>query len=71
MNLFGHTTNVWIGLQNDDYEKWLNGRPVSYSNWSPFDTVNVSFKIYFLSVILARDPIRDLFTEVLFLLVCC
>ncbi|XP_068401126.1 secretory phospholipase A2 receptor isoform X1 [Eschrichtius robustus] len=41
MNLFGHTTNVWIGLQNDDYEKWLNGRPVSYSNWSPFDIVNI------------------------------
>ncbi|XP_022425913.1 secretory phospholipase A2 receptor [Delphinapterus leucas] len=41
MNLFGHTTNVWIGLQNDDYEKWLNGRPMSYSNWSPFDIVNI------------------------------
>lgn len=68
---FGHTTNVWIGLQNDDYEKWLNGRPVSYSNWSPFDTINVSFKNYFLSVSLARDLIWSLFTEVLFLLVCC
>uniref|UniRef100_A0A8D1FZA3 C-type lectin domain-containing protein n=1 Tax=Sus scrofa TaxID=9823 RepID=A0A8D1FZA3_PIG len=41
MNLFGQTTNVWIGLQNGDYEKWLNGRPVSYSNWSPFDIVNL------------------------------
>ncbi|XP_077010090.1 secretory phospholipase A2 receptor isoform X2 [Tamandua tetradactyla] len=41
MNLFGQTTNVWIGLQNDDYEKWLNGKPVVYSNWSPFDIVNI------------------------------
>nr|XP_023478757.1 secretory phospholipase A2 receptor isoform X2 [Equus caballus] len=41
MNLFGQTTNVWIGLQNDDYEKWLNGKPVAYSNWSPFDIINI------------------------------
>uniref|UniRef100_A0A8D2EYB2 Secretory phospholipase A2 receptor n=2 Tax=Theropithecus gelada TaxID=9565 RepID=A0A8D2EYB2_THEGE len=41
MNLFGQTTNVWIGLQNDDYETWLNGKPVVYSNWSPFDTINI------------------------------
>ncbi|XP_045415037.1 secretory phospholipase A2 receptor [Lemur catta] len=41
MNLFGQTTNVWIGLQNDNYEKWLNGKPVAYSNWSPFDVVNI------------------------------
>ena len=50
MNLFGQTTNVWIGLQNDDYERWLNGKPVVYSNWSPFETINVSFKIYFLEI---------------------
>ncbi|XP_045335921.1 secretory phospholipase A2 receptor isoform X3 [Leopardus geoffroyi] len=37
MNLFGQTTNVWIGLQNGNYEKWLNGKSVAYSNWSPFD----------------------------------
>ncbi|XP_078183694.1 secretory phospholipase A2 receptor isoform X4 [Callithrix jacchus] len=41
MNLFGQTTNVWIGLQNDDYEKWLNGKPVVYSNWSPVDVINI------------------------------
>uniref|UniRef100_UPI004038BA8A secretory phospholipase A2 receptor-like n=1 Tax=Callospermophilus lateralis TaxID=76772 RepID=UPI004038BA8A len=41
MNLFGHNTNVWIGLQNNDYEKWLNGKPVTYSNWSPFDVINI------------------------------
>nr|XP_054404647.1 secretory phospholipase A2 receptor isoform X3 [Pongo abelii] len=41
MNLFGQTTNVWIGLQNDDYETWLNGKPVVYSNWSPFDIINI------------------------------
>lgn len=57
MNLFGQTTNVWIGLQNDNYEKWLNGKPLAYSNWSPFDVINVSFQIYFLEIILARDPI--------------
>ncbi|XP_036900502.1 secretory phospholipase A2 receptor isoform X1 [Sturnira hondurensis] len=41
MNLFGQTTNVWIGLQSDDYEKWLNGKPVVYSNWSPSETINI------------------------------
>ncbi|XP_007940043.1 secretory phospholipase A2 receptor [Orycteropus afer afer] len=41
MNLLGKTTNVWIGLQNDDYEKWLNGKPVVYSNWSPYDIINI------------------------------
>ncbi|KAM9664360.1 secretory phospholipase A2 receptor [Trichechus inunguis] len=41
MNLFGQTTNMWIGLQNDDYEKWLNGKSVVYSNWSPFDIINI------------------------------
>uniref|UniRef100_A0A8C0VZZ7 Secretory phospholipase A2 receptor n=1 Tax=Castor canadensis TaxID=51338 RepID=A0A8C0VZZ7_CASCN len=41
MNLFGQTTNVWIGLQNNNYEKWLNGKPVLYSNWSPFDRINI------------------------------
>lgn len=41
MNLYGQTTDVWIGLQNDDYEKWLSGKPVAYSNWSPFDIINI------------------------------
>nr|XP_035926888.1 secretory phospholipase A2 receptor isoform X2 [Halichoerus grypus] len=41
MNLFGQTTNVWIGLQNDNYEKWVNGKPVAYSNWSPSDVINI------------------------------
>ncbi|XP_036600274.1 secretory phospholipase A2 receptor isoform X1 [Trichosurus vulpecula] len=40
MNLFGQTANVWIGLQSDDYEKWLNGEPVIYSNWSPVEIIN-------------------------------
>ncbi|XP_027722005.1 secretory phospholipase A2 receptor [Vombatus ursinus] len=40
MNLFGQKANVWIGLQNDDYEKWLNGEPVIYSNWSPVEIIN-------------------------------
>ncbi|XP_048201313.1 secretory phospholipase A2 receptor isoform X1 [Perognathus longimembris pacificus] len=41
MHLFGQTTNVWIGLQDDDYERWLSGKPVVYSNWSPFDVINI------------------------------
>ncbi|XP_042301184.1 secretory phospholipase A2 receptor isoform X2 [Sceloporus undulatus] len=35
MNLFGHKSNVWIGLQSSDYAKWVNGQEVEYSNWSP------------------------------------
>ncbi|XP_031226231.1 secretory phospholipase A2 receptor isoform X3 [Mastomys coucha] len=41
MNLFGQTTNVWIGLQSDNHEKWVNGKPVVYSNWSPSDIINI------------------------------
>ncbi|XP_062972559.1 secretory phospholipase A2 receptor [Elgaria multicarinata webbii] len=35
MNLFGHKSNVWIGLQSNDDEKWVNGQGVEYSNWFP------------------------------------
>ncbi|XP_026530148.1 secretory phospholipase A2 receptor-like [Notechis scutatus] len=35
MNLFGHKSNVWIGLQNHNYEKWLNGQEAEFANWSP------------------------------------
>ncbi|XP_003341283.2 secretory phospholipase A2 receptor isoform X1 [Monodelphis domestica] len=40
MNLFGQKANVWIGLQSDNYEKWLNGEPVTYSNWAPVEIIN-------------------------------
>ncbi|XP_054978280.1 LOW QUALITY PROTEIN: secretory phospholipase A2 receptor [Sorex araneus] len=42
MNLFGQTTNMWIGLKSDEYEKWLSGKPVTYSNWSPFDVIKIT-----------------------------
>ncbi|XP_039184359.1 secretory phospholipase A2 receptor isoform X3 [Crotalus tigris] len=35
MNLLGHKSNVWIGLQSDSYEKWLNGQQMEYANWFP------------------------------------
>ncbi|XP_053155223.1 secretory phospholipase A2 receptor [Hemicordylus capensis] len=40
MNLFGHKSNIWIGLQSNDYEKWVNGQEVEYSNWSPVDVMH-------------------------------
>uniref|UniRef100_A0A452HA76 Secretory phospholipase A2 receptor n=1 Tax=Gopherus agassizii TaxID=38772 RepID=A0A452HA76_9SAUR len=40
MNLFGQRTSVWIGLQSDDYGKWVNEHPKVYSNWSPVDVVH-------------------------------
>ncbi|XP_028602663.2 secretory phospholipase A2 receptor isoform X2 [Podarcis muralis] len=39
MNLFGHKSNVWIGLQSTDYERWANGKEVEYSNWYPVEAV--------------------------------
>ncbi|XP_066544721.1 secretory phospholipase A2 receptor isoform X2 [Amia ocellicauda] len=39
MQLFGGSSGVWIGLRNDDPRKWINGKPVSYTNWSPEITV--------------------------------
>ncbi|MEE6489433.1 hypothetical protein FKM82_015556 [Ascaphus truei] len=35
MQLFGHKYGFWIGFQSDDYEKWITGSSVTYSNWSP------------------------------------
>ncbi|KAH0621416.1 hypothetical protein JD844_022704 [Phrynosoma platyrhinos] len=42
MNLFGHKSNVWIGLQSNDYAKWINGQEVEYSNWSPVEVMQAS-----------------------------
>lgn len=60
VNLFGQTTNVWIGLKSDNHETWVNRKPVIYSNWSPSDVINVSFKL--LGARLAGDQIRVLYT---------
>ncbi|XP_036401571.1 secretory phospholipase A2 receptor [Megalops cyprinoides] len=35
MLLAGGSTSVWIGLRDEDTMKWTNGRPVTYTNWSP------------------------------------
>ncbi|MGH0159600.1 UNVERIFIED_CONTAM: hypothetical protein FKN15_037755 [Acipenser sinensis] len=40
MLLLGSQTSVWIGLQNDDRQKWVNGKPVTYANWSPIEPEN-------------------------------
>uniref|UniRef100_A0A3Q2YRI2 Phospholipase A2 receptor 1 n=1 Tax=Hippocampus comes TaxID=109280 RepID=A0A3Q2YRI2_HIPCM len=37
MLLQGISVGVWIGLWNQDTMKWTNGRPVSYTNWSPIE----------------------------------
>uniref|UniRef100_A0A3Q4HY65 Phospholipase A2 receptor 1 n=1 Tax=Neolamprologus brichardi TaxID=32507 RepID=A0A3Q4HY65_NEOBR len=40
---------VWIGLWKQDTMKWTNGRPVSYTNWSPVEPknpLNVSCRKY-------------------------
>ncbi|XP_023658454.2 secretory phospholipase A2 receptor [Paramormyrops kingsleyae] len=35
MLLPGSTADVWIGLQDDDH--WVNGKSLTYTNWSPVD----------------------------------
>ncbi|XP_019409583.1 PREDICTED: secretory phospholipase A2 receptor isoform X2 [Crocodylus porosus] len=40
MNLFGHKTNVWIGLQGDDYTKMVTQKSEAYSNWSPVEVIH-------------------------------
>ncbi|XP_061669890.1 secretory phospholipase A2 receptor [Syngnathoides biaculeatus] len=40
MLLQGISVGVWIGLWNQDTMKWINGRPVSYTNWSPIEPKN-------------------------------
>uniref|UniRef100_A0A3P9Q7G5 Phospholipase A2 receptor 1 n=1 Tax=Poecilia reticulata TaxID=8081 RepID=A0A3P9Q7G5_POERE len=37
MLLPGSSVGVWIGLRDEDTMKWTNGKPVSYTNWSPQD----------------------------------
>lgn len=48
MNLLGHKSNVWIGLQSDSYEKWLNGQEVEYANWSPAQVRQCSLTFLYL-----------------------
>uniref|UniRef100_A0A669B2C0 Phospholipase A2 receptor 1 n=1 Tax=Oreochromis niloticus TaxID=8128 RepID=A0A669B2C0_ORENI len=40
MFLQGSSVGVWIGLRDEDTMKWTNGRPVSYTNWSPVEPKN-------------------------------
>ncbi|XP_047218569.1 secretory phospholipase A2 receptor isoform X1 [Girardinichthys multiradiatus] len=37
MLLQGSSVGVWIGLRDEDTMKWTNGKPVSYTNWSPVE----------------------------------
>ncbi|XP_074522887.1 secretory phospholipase A2 receptor [Halichoeres trimaculatus] len=37
MLLQGSSVGVWIGLSDYDTMKWTNGKPVSYTNWSPIE----------------------------------
>lgn len=37
MLLHGQSEGVWIGLQDADTMKWTNGKPVTYTNWSPVE----------------------------------
>uniref|UniRef100_A0A3B4X721 Phospholipase A2 receptor 1 n=1 Tax=Seriola lalandi dorsalis TaxID=1841481 RepID=A0A3B4X721_SERLL len=37
MLLQGSSVGVWIGLRDEDTMKWTNGKPVSYTNWSPIE----------------------------------
>lgn len=49
MFLQGSAVGVWIGLRDEDTMKWTNGRPVSYTNWSPVEPknpLNVSCRKY-------------------------
>uniref|UniRef100_A0A8D0LBA3 Phospholipase A2 receptor 1 n=1 Tax=Sphenodon punctatus TaxID=8508 RepID=A0A8D0LBA3_SPHPU len=40
MNLYGQLTSVWMGLQSDDYEKWMLGKFGGYSNWLPAGVIH-------------------------------
>lgn len=37
MLLHGQSDGVWIGLKDGDTMKWTNGKPVTYTNWSPVE----------------------------------
>ncbi|XP_032880026.1 secretory phospholipase A2 receptor [Amblyraja radiata] len=35
IQLLERSTSVWIGLHSDNFERWVNGKPVKYTNWLP------------------------------------
>ncbi|KAI5626605.1 secretory phospholipase A2 receptor, partial [Silurus asotus] len=35
MLLHGQSDGIWIGLKDGDTMQWTNGKPVTYTNWSP------------------------------------
>ncbi|XP_061090815.1 secretory phospholipase A2 receptor isoform X1 [Conger conger] len=37
MLLASDSPSVWIGLRDEDTMKWVNGKPVTYTNWSPME----------------------------------
>ncbi|KAL1021870.1 hypothetical protein UPYG_G00019100 [Umbra pygmaea] len=53
MLLQGGAVGVWIGLQ--DTMKWTNGKPVSYTNWSPVEPKNSLTQDEWLGGTLAGD----------------
>ncbi|XP_067116050.1 secretory phospholipase A2 receptor [Osmerus mordax] len=55
MLLQGGAVGVWIGLRDEDTMKWANGRPVSYTNWSPVEPKNSPSSEEWLSGSLAAD----------------
>ncbi|KAM6979939.1 secretory phospholipase A2 receptor [Aplochiton taeniatus] len=55
MLLQGGAVGVWIGLRDEDTMKWTNGRPVSYTNWSPVEPKSSLAEEKWLSDSLAVD----------------
>ncbi|XP_028662247.1 secretory phospholipase A2 receptor [Erpetoichthys calabaricus] len=45
MLLIETDTSVWIGLQNNEPPKWVNGKPVIYTNWSPVEPDNLDYGV--------------------------
>ncbi|KAG2458799.1 ITB6 protein, partial [Polypterus senegalus] len=58
MLLIETDTSVWIGLQNNEPPKWVNGKPVIYTNWSPVEPENLDYGR--LAVYSSRDtPVME------------
>ncbi|XP_056134083.1 secretory phospholipase A2 receptor [Lampris incognitus] len=55
MLLQGSSVGVWIGLRDEDTMKWANGKPVSYTNWSPVEPKSSLAEEEWLSGPLAGD----------------
>ncbi|XP_076880752.1 secretory phospholipase A2 receptor isoform X2 [Brachyhypopomus gauderio] len=57
MLLHGLSPGVWIGLRDTDATKWVSGKPVTYTNWSPVEPKNSGTEEWMNTASVGDEPL--------------